>query len=41
MINEVAVVILIRLLGWKLATLYVAMGLTLAWIGGHHAALRP
>ncbi|MGE5152723.1 MAG: permease [Bdellovibrio bacteriovorus] len=34
MINEVAVVILIGLLGWKLATLYVLAGLAVAWVGG-------
>jgi uncharacterized membrane protein YraQ (UPF0718 family) len=34
MINEVAVVILIGILGWKLATLYVAAGLTVAYVGG-------
>ena len=34
MINEVAVVILIGILGWKLALLYVAAGLLVAWLGG-------
>ena len=34
MINEVAVVILVGILGWKLAALYVAAGLTVAYIGG-------
>jgi uncharacterized membrane protein YraQ (UPF0718 family) len=34
MINEVAAVILIGILGWKLALLYVAAGLLVAWIGG-------
>jgi uncharacterized membrane protein YraQ (UPF0718 family) len=34
MINEVAVVILAGILGWKLALLYVAAGLAVAWIGG-------
>ena len=34
MINEVAVVILIGILGWKLALLYLASGLVVAWIGG-------
>ncbi len=34
MINEVAVVILAGVLGWKLALLYVAAGLAVAWIGG-------
>ncbi len=34
MINEVAVVILASILGWKLAVLYVVAGLGVAWIGG-------
>lgn len=34
MINEVAAVILIGILGWKLAALYVLAGLVVAWIGG-------
>lgn len=34
MINEVAVVILIGVLGWKLAALYVGAGLTVAYVGG-------
>jgi len=34
MINEVAAVILIGVLGWKLALLYVVAGLTVAWAGG-------
>jgi uncharacterized membrane protein YraQ (UPF0718 family) len=34
MINEVAAVILIGVLGWKLAALYVAAGLLVAWFGG-------
>jgi hypothetical protein len=34
MINEVAVVILAGILGWKLAILYVAAGLLVAWFGG-------
>jgi len=34
MINEVAVVILIGILGWKLAALYVLAGLTVAYVGG-------
>ncbi|MDH3354757.1 MAG: permease, partial [Chromatiales bacterium] len=34
MINEVAAVILIGLLGWKLAALYIAAGLTVAYVGG-------
>ncbi len=34
MINEVAAVILVSLLGWKLAVLYVLSGLAVAWVGG-------
>jgi hypothetical protein len=34
MINEVAVVVLMGLLGWQLAALYVLAGLTVAWVGG-------
>jgi hypothetical protein len=34
MINEVAVVILIGILGWKLTALYIAAGVTVAYIGG-------
>ena len=34
MINEVAAVILVGILGWKLALLYIAAGLGVAWIGG-------
>jgi uncharacterized protein len=34
MINEVAVVILAGILGWKLTLLYVAAGLIVAWFGG-------
>ncbi|MGB5834534.1 MAG: permease, partial [Thiohalocapsa sp.] len=34
MINEVAAVILIGVLGWKLAALYVLAGLVVAWFGG-------
>ena len=34
MINEVAAVILIGILGWKLALLYVVAGLIVAWFGG-------
>jgi uncharacterized membrane protein YraQ (UPF0718 family) len=34
MINEVAAVILVGILGWQMAALYVAAGLTVAWIGG-------
>ncbi len=34
MINEVAAVILVGILGWKLALLYVGAGLMVAWFGG-------
>lgn len=34
MINEVAAVILVGILGWKLAALYVLAGLAVAWFGG-------
>jgi hypothetical protein len=34
MINEVAAVILVGVLGWKLAALYVLAGLVVAWLGG-------
>jgi hypothetical protein len=34
MINEVAVVLLIGILGWKLTLLYVMSGLTVAYVGG-------
>jgi len=34
MINEVAAVILIGILGWKLALLYVFSGMLVAWFGG-------
>ncbi len=34
MINEVAAVILVGILGWKLALLYIAAGLIVAWFGG-------
>lgn len=34
MINEVAAVLLVGILGWKLAALYVAAGLVVAYIGG-------
>ena len=34
MINEVAAVILVGILGWKLAALYVGTGLLVAWFGG-------
>ena len=34
MINEVAAVILVGILGWKLASLYVGAGLLVAWMGG-------
>ena len=42
MINEVAAVILVGILGWKLAALYVASGLLVAWFGGiAMQAFRP
>lgn len=34
MINEVAAVVLVGVLGWKLAALYVGAGLAVAWFGG-------
>lgn len=34
MINEVAAVILVGVLGWKLAALYIASGLLVAYVGG-------
>jgi len=34
MINEVAVVLLAGIIGWKLALLYVAAGVVVAWVGG-------
>ncbi len=34
MINEVAVVLLVGILGWKLTALYVASGLVVAYVGG-------
>ncbi len=34
MINEVAAVILVGILGWKLAALYVVSGMLVAWFGG-------
>jgi hypothetical protein len=34
MINEVAAVVLVGVLGWKLAALYVVSGLLVAWFGG-------
>ncbi|MEA3643117.1 MAG: permease [Lamprobacter sp.] len=34
MINEVAAVLLIGILGWKLAALYIGAGLIVAWFGG-------
>jgi uncharacterized membrane protein YraQ (UPF0718 family) len=34
MINEVAAIILVGILGWKLAALYVLAGLLVAWFGG-------
>ena len=42
MINEVAVVILVGILGWKLALLYVSAGLLVAYFGGiAMQAFRP
>jgi uncharacterized membrane protein YraQ (UPF0718 family) len=42
MINEVAAVVLVGVLGWKLAALYVASGLAVAYVGGvAMARLRP
>jgi len=42
MINEVAAVILVGILGWKLAALYVATGLLVAWLCGiAMQAFRP
>jgi len=42
MINEVAAVILVGILGWKLAVLYVGAGLLVAWFGGlAMQAFRP
>jgi len=34
MVNEVAVVVLASVIGWKLALIYIATGLTVAFIGG-------
>ncbi|MFO7582653.1 permease [Guyparkeria sp.] len=34
MINEIAVVLLAGILGWEIALLYVAAGITVAWVGG-------
>ncbi|WP_303906336.1 permease [Thiohalomonas denitrificans] len=34
MINEVAVVILVGILGWEMTLMYVAAGLTVAYVGG-------
>ncbi|RMG28510.1 MAG: permease [Gammaproteobacteria bacterium] len=34
MINEVAAVVLLGVLGWKLTLLYIASGLQVAWVGG-------
>ena len=34
MINEVAVVVLLGILGWELTLMYVAAGLTVAYVGG-------
>jgi uncharacterized membrane protein YraQ (UPF0718 family) len=42
MINEVAAVLLVGILGWELAALYVAAGLLVAWFGGiAMQAFRP
>jgi uncharacterized membrane protein YraQ (UPF0718 family) len=42
MINEVAAVILVGVLGWELAALYVGAGLVVAWFGGiAMQAFRP
>ncbi|MEA3273787.1 MAG: permease [Pseudomonadota bacterium] len=42
MINEVAAVILVGVLGWQLAALYVLAGLVVAWFGGvAMQAFRP
>lgn len=42
MINEVAAVILVGILGWELAALYVTAGLLVAWFGGiAMQAFRP
>jgi len=42
MINEVAAVILVGILGWQLAALYVVAGLLVAWFGGMAMqAFRP
>jgi uncharacterized membrane protein YraQ (UPF0718 family) len=42
MINEVAAVILVGVLGWELAALYVGAGLLVAWFGGiAMQAFRP
>ncbi|AHF04167.1 permease [Marichromatium purpuratum 984] len=42
MINEVAAVVLVGVLGWKLAALYVLAGLLVAWFGGlAMQAFRP
>jgi len=42
MINEVAAVILVGVVGWKLAALYVGAGLVVAWLGGvTMQAFRP
>jgi len=34
MINEVAAVLLVGILGWQLAALYVGAGVAVAWVGG-------
>jgi len=42
MINEVAAVILVGILGWKLAALYISAGVLVAWFGGMAMqAFRP
>ena len=42
MINEVAAVLLVGILGWQLAALYVAAGVVVAWFGGiAMQAFRP
>lgn len=35
MINEVAIVVLASVIGWKLTAIYVATGLTVAFVGGY------
>ena len=42
MINEVAAVVLVGVLGWKLAALYIGSGMLVAWFGGMAMqAFRP